>query len=251
MTPIQGFIRTEKLILPTFESLCANLHGISSMSVVLSRKAASISSRYRYSRSKSATCNRPKYIQMQSSLTSIVRKALQLLASLVRSPVTPTFHPRIEVRMATPHITESDTQRVLEALNPNKGASLDELFPKILNLLSPYIAPTLSDIVNPSLQTSQIPDDSLIVTSVAKPPRTADPNLFKSISLTSVVCKALEAILKDEILAYLSQFSLLTLLQHSFLPRRSILTNLLMAEELITKWLDERSAVDLIYLDFS
>ncbi len=36
-----------------------------------------------------------------------------------------------------------------------------------------------------------------------------------------------------------------------FLPRRSILTNLLVAEELMTKRLDEGSAVDLIYLDFS
>ncbi len=44
---------------------------------------------------------------------------------------------------------------------------------------------------------------------------------------------------------------LLTSRQHGFLPRRSTLTNLLVAEELITKWLDEGSAVDLIYLDFS
>ncbi len=51
-------------------------------------------------------------------------------------------------------------------------------------------------------------------------------------------------------LAHLSQFSLLTSRQHGFLPRRSTLTNLLVAEELITKWLDEGSAVDLIYLDF-
>ncbi len=36
-----------------------------------------------------------------------------------------------------------------------------------------------------------------------------------------------------------------------FLPRRSTLTNLLVAEELITKWLDEGSAVDLIYIDSS
>ncbi len=31
-----------------------------------------------------------------------------------------------------------------------------------------------------------------------------------------------------------------------FLPRRSTLTNLLVAEELITNWIDEGSAVDLI-----
>ncbi len=59
----------------------------------------------------------------------------------------------------------------------------------------------------------------------------------------------LEAILKEKMLAHLSH--LLTSRQHGFLPRRSTLTNLLVAEELITKWLDEGSAVDLIYLDFS
>ncbi len=61
----------------------------------------------------------------------------------------------------------------------------------------------------------------------------------------------LGAILKEKILAHLSQFSLLTSRQHGFLNRRSTLTNLLVAEQLITKWLDEWSAVDLIYLGFS
>ncbi len=51
-------------------------------------------------------------------------------------------------------------------------------------------------------------------------------------------------------LVHLSQFSLLTSRQHGFLPRRSTLTNLLVTEELITKWL-EGSAIDLIYLDLS
>ncbi len=82
-----------------------------------------------------------------------------------------------EIRMATPHITDSETQRAPEDLNSNKGAGPDGLFPKALKTLSPYIAPELSHIFNLSLQTSQIPDDWLyaIVTPVAKAPRTADP----------------------------------------------------------------------------
>ncbi len=40
----------------------------------------------------------------------------------------------------------------------------------------------------------------------------------------------LEAILKEKILAHLPQFLLLTSRQHGFLPRRSTLTNLLVAE---------------------
>ncbi len=82
--------------------------------------------------------------------------------------------------MATPHITESETQRTLEALKPNKGAGPDGLFPKALKTRSPYIAPTLSLVLKLSLQTSQIPDvwRHAVVTPDRKAPRTADPNLF-------------------------------------------------------------------------
>ncbi len=91
-----------------------------------------------------------------------------------------------------------------------------------------------------------------IVTPIAKAPRTAYPNLFKPISLTSVVCEALEAFLKEKMLAHLSQFSSLTSCQqHSFLLRRSTLTSFFAAEELITTWLDVGSSVDLTYLDLS
>ncbi len=40
---------------------------------------------------------------------------------------TSTFQLRTEIRMANPHITESETQRALEVLNPIKGAGLDGL----------------------------------------------------------------------------------------------------------------------------
>ncbi len=47
---------------------------------------------------------------------------------------------------------------------------------------------------------------------------TPDLNLSRTISLTSVVCKVLETILKEKIPAHLTQFSLLTSRQHGFLP---------------------------------
>ncbi len=104
---------------------------------------------------------------------------------------------------------------------------------------------------NLSLQTAQVPEDwcRTIVTLVAKSPRTTDPRHFRPFSLTSVVCKILETILKEKLLAFLSQLSLLTTRQHGFLPRRSTVTNLLSAEETATRWLDEGDTVDIDYLD--
>ncbi len=121
---------------------------------------------------------------------------------------TPTFHPRTELSMATPHITESETQRALESLNPNKGAGPDGLFPKALKTLSPYIATTLTRIFKLSLQTSQIPDDwrHAIVTPVTKAPHTTDPNLFRPITLTSVFAKCLKLFSKRRCLPICPNF---------------------------------------------
>ncbi len=47
------------------------------------------------------------------------------------------------------------------------------------------------------------------------------------------------------------KFSLLTSRHHGFISETQSLTNLLVTEELVTKWLDEDSAVNLIYLGFS
>ena len=49
---------------------------------------------------------------------------------------------------------------------------------------------------------------------------------------------------------FLVKHKLINLCQHGFLKARSCLTNLLCFFEEITKWVDEGSPVDVIYLDF-
>ncbi len=61
------------------------------------------------------------------------------------------------MHMANSLITESETEQILEALNPSKATTYNGLFPKALKTLSPYIAPTLSHIIYLSLQISQSP----------------------------------------------------------------------------------------------
>ena len=74
---------------------------------------------------------------------------------------------------------------------------------------------------------------------------------YRPISLTSIVCKLLESIVKDEIVKYLDQYNLIKDSQHGFTSGKSCLTNLLDFFETITKDLDEVGSVDLIYLDFA
>ncbi len=72
------------------------------------------------------------------------------------------------------------------------------LNPEVLKALNSHIAPVLARMFNLSLQTAQVPEDwrRAIVTPVAKPPQ------FRPISLTSIVCKILETILKEKLLSH-------------------------------------------------
>ena len=73
---------------------------------------------------------------------------------------------------------------------------------------------------------------------------------YRPLSLTSVICKLLERLIKDHIVDFLVKHTLLNSSQHGFLKARSCLTNMLCFLEEITKWIDVGSPVDIIYLDF-
>ncbi len=95
-----------------------------------------------------ARIQRPLYLD--GSLVTTDQEMADLLKQTFQS-VYPTdkvstaiFHARTEIRMATPHITESETHRALEALNPNKGCGPDVFFSKALKTLSPHKDTTIS-----------------------------------------------------------------------------------------------------------
>ena len=69
-------------------------------------------------------------------------------------------------------------------------------------------------------------------------------------SLTSVVSKLLETLITDHMVEFLVKHKLINTSQHGFLKARSCLTNLLCFLEEITKWVDDGSPVDVVYLDF-
>ena len=73
---------------------------------------------------------------------------------------------------------------------------------------------------------------------------------YRSVSLTSVIGKLLESIIRDHIMDFLIKHKLINSSQRGFLKSKSCLTNLLCFFEELTKWVDEGSPVDIIYLDF-
>ena len=76
-----------------------------------------------------------------------------------------------------------------------------------------------------------------------------EPSNYRPVNLTSVVCKVMETLVREHIVAYVQDNNLFTPVQRSFLQGRSCTTNLLEVLDIWTQWIEEGSSVDVIYMD--
>jgi hypothetical protein len=141
----------------------------------------------------------------------------------------------------------------LKRLKIDKSPGNDELHPKFLHEVREEIGETLAQIFNKSIQSGDVPQewrDALIVPLFKKGNR-SEPSNYRPVSLTSVVCKIMERIVKDNIVEHLKEQDIIKGSQHGFTKGRSCLTNLLEFFEEVFEKIDEGKPVDVIYLDFA
>jgi hypothetical protein len=150
-------------------------------------------------------------------------------------------------------ITEDVVLGKLNKINVNKCQGPDQVHPKLLFELRNEIVKPLTSVFQYSVQTGIVPQDwrEANVAPLHKKGSREKPENYRPVSLTSIVGKILESIIKDGIVAHLDQYNLIEKSQHGFTRGRSCLTNLLDFFEVVTKDLDDGKNVDLIYLDFS
>ena len=109
---------------------------------------------------------------------------------------------------------------------------------------------TLSILFSKSLKTGEVPQDwkDAIITPLHKKGKRDEPNNYRPISLTSVVCKIMESVIKDKVLEFLLNNNLISNHQHGFIPGKSCQTNLLIMLNMLTKVFDDECNVDIIHL---
>jgi hypothetical protein len=77
------------------------------------------------------------------------------------------------------------------------------------------------------------------------------PANYRPVSLTSVLCKILEGIVRSKLEIYFYEYNLVTQNQHGFVRCKSCTTNLLEHLDFISGSLSSGYPVDVIYLDFA
>ena len=143
--------------------------------------------------------------------------------------------------------------KLLKNLKPGKAAGPDRLKPLLLRELREEIAPIIKIIFDRSLQTGKLPAEWLTA-NVMPVFKKGDKSLaanYRPISLTCILCKALEHILASNIVKHLDGHGILYDLQHGFREKRSCETQLIMLIEDLARNVSAGKQTYIILLDFS
>ena len=149
-------------------------------------------------------------------------------------------------------ISEEDVTQAIDKLKVNKSPGPESIYPRVLKECKNNLVKPLVYIFNKSLETGEIPNEFKLanVTPIFKKGDKSEPGNYRPISLTSVVGKLLESILRDKIVEHLENNELIRDSQHGFRRKRSCLTNLLDFFHDIFNIYDDCKELDILYFDF-
>ena len=141
----------------------------------------------------------------------------------------------------------------LSTLKDYKAPGPDNIYPKLLKECAQQLCVPLSIIFRKSI------DEGIVfrqwklanITPLFKKGAKNLVQNYRPISLTSVPCKILESLIKEQLVEHLEKFNIIKNTQHGFRKGKSCLTNLLEYLEYITDQIDQGNPVDSILLDFS
>jgi hypothetical protein len=149
--------------------------------------------------------------------------------------------------------TEEIVKKQLDKLKCDKTPGPDGIHPKVLREMSEVLAGPLSILFTRSMTESVLPQgwkQSHVAPIFKKGPKSKTCN-YRPVSLTAIICKVMERIVRDSLMDHLIQNSILSSCQHGFIPGRSCVTQLLVIMDMWTQILDDHGTIDVAYLDFA
>ena len=126
-------------------------------------------------------------------------------------------------------VTPETIAKKIKKMKDNKSPGVDGIPPKLLKEIVDQINTPLAKVFNLSLEEGIVPSEwkEANIMSLFKKGSRNKPENYRPVSLTSVVCKLLETLIRDHMVEFLVKHKLITTSQHGFLKARSCLTNLL------------------------
>ena len=166
-------------------------------------------------------------------------------------------HPipnRVINQMSEFTISTEGKKKLIRSLRPHKATGPDTIKARFLIEFVDEVSPALKLIFEASLKQSELPTawkHALIVPAYKGNGKCrSDPESYRPISLTSIVCKLIEHILYSKIMSNLTENEVLSEFQHGFREKRSCESQLILTVNDFST-LNNGEQIDSILLDFS
>jgi hypothetical protein len=158
----------------------------------------------------------------------------------------------IQIDMPALHISEEMVRLKLSKLKTDKSSGPDMVHPRVLKELSTHLSKPLAYLFNRSLLDSKVPADWQVSNVAVIHKRGSKSNVgnYRPISLTSIVCKQMESIIRDHIMDHFTANNLFSKKQFGFMKGRSTVLQLLKVLDMWTAELEEGGCIDVVYTDF-
>jgi hypothetical protein len=149
-------------------------------------------------------------------------------------------------------VTDDKVKSFLLKLNTSKSPGPDGLHPRVLKELAEIINKPLCVIYQQSLTEGVLPSEwkSANISPIFKKGSKKKASNYRPISLSCIVCKGLERLLRDDLTTHMIENNLFSDKQYGFIKGRSTTLQLL---HMLDKWtdvLDQGEQLDAIYFDY-
>ena len=148
-------------------------------------------------------------------------------------------------------IDQVEVTKRLKCLNVNKSAGVDEIHPRVLREVADSVSCPLKILFETSMLCGSLPDDwkSANISAVHKKGKKCLVDNYRPISLTSIVVKLFESIVRDRLMQYFLTNHLFSDKQFGFIKGRSTTLQLLNILDDWSRKLEIGGQVDVVYTD--
>ena len=149
-------------------------------------------------------------------------------------------------------VEKKEIRKIMEELDIRKAPGPDGVANSVLKECSEQLADKIHSIIESSLSEGKVPMDwkRANITPIHKGGDKDDPSNYRPVSLTSVVAKICEKVIKERWMRYLEETGSLEECQFGFRNGKSCTTNLLSFYSRLVDIVQERDGwVDCVYLD--
>ena len=187
-------------------------------------------------------------------MSEILNKKFQSVFTKEPSFDTNQEAPKPKQKLGEIKLTKKKILKVLKNLDKSKAMGPDEVSPWILKECAEELCEPILMIFKNTLQQGKLPKiwKCANITPLYKKGKKSNPLNYRPVSLTSIVCKILEILIREEWIDMLEEQKMLTGKQFGFRQGKSCVSNLLCFYDRVTDTIQEIDGwVDSIYLDFS